>query len=176
MADIERFMRGAHIVSRLVEQILERGYLRRASRDRVTFDQLNILKFLARPPVKLVKHVAGFLSASYAAASKAVDRLEAKGLVRCATCERDRRAEVVEVTPKGQRLIRTYERYKRNRLRVALRGRNPDELAEGLERVIVALMREREVAGNPCLGCGAYYASECVSRAHGHPCAAAACE
>jgi DNA-binding MarR family transcriptional regulator len=176
MADIERFMRDAHILARLVEQILERGYLERASRDSVTFDQLNILKFLARPPRKLVKHVAGFLSASYAAASKAVDRLEAKGLVTCATYEKDRRAETVDVTPKGHRLIRTYERYKRARLKAALRGESSDQLAEGLERVIVALMRERTVTGNPCLGCGAYYAEQCVSRAHGHPCAAASCE
>jgi DNA-binding MarR family transcriptional regulator len=168
--DLERFLRDAHIVARLVQQVLEEGYLRLAARDGVTFDQLNILKFLDRPGPVLVKHVAGFLSASYAAASKAVSRLVKKGVVRCTPYAGDRRAEVVQVTPKGRELIRKYERLKEERLRQVLRGESPERLAKGLEDVIALLMRERAVTGNPCLGCGAYYARECVSRTHGHPC------
>ncbi|MBI2931672.1 MAG: winged helix-turn-helix transcriptional regulator [Planctomycetes bacterium] len=167
---LERFMRDAHILARLVEQILERGYLRRAAPDDVTFDQVNILKFLSRPQPVLVKHVAAFLNASYAAASKAVTRLEKKGLVQTEPYGPDRRAEVVEVTPEGRRIIRAYERYKQARLKSLLAGHAPDRLAKGLEAVIAVLLRERGIAGHPCLGCGAYYARRCVSREYGQPC------
>ena len=170
--EVERFLRDAHIFARLVEQILEDGYLRQSSGDKITFAQLNILKFLDRPGPMLIKHVAGVLSASYAAASKAVTRLEKKKLVRCATLPTDRRAEAVDVTARGHALIRDYERTKESRLRQILRGQSPDRLSKNLEEIIALLMRERAVTGNPCLGCGAYYAPECVSRAHGHPCAA----
>ncbi len=170
--DVQRFLRDAHILARLVEQVLEDGYLRLATRDGITFDQLNILKFLNRPGPVLIKHVAGFLSASYAAASKAVTRLEKKKLVTTSTFERDKRAAAVTVTAKGHDLVRRYERTKEARLRLMLRRDSPEKLAKGLEDVIVLLMRERAVTGNPCLGCGAYYAGECVSRAHGQVCAA----
>lgn len=168
--DLERFLRNSHIYARLVEQILEQGYLRQASGDALTFDQLNILKFLARPGPSLVKDVARFIDASYPAASKAVTRLEKKKLVTCVRYGPDRRAELVEVTPKGRKLIQRYERLKQTRLKSALRGKELGDISRGLERAIALLMRERSVAGNPCLGCGAYYAKSCVVRAHGQAC------
>ncbi|MBI4564572.1 MAG: winged helix-turn-helix transcriptional regulator [Planctomycetes bacterium] len=166
----ERFLRNAHILARLVEHVFERGYLRRASRDTITFGQLNILKFVARPGRSLVKDVARFLNASNAAASKAVSRLERKGLAKCTRYPGDRRAERVEATPRGLALIRKYERVKKSRLKTMLKGRMPDELSKDLERVIALLMRDRAFAGNPCLGCGAYYSRACMVRAFGQHC------
>ena len=168
--EVERFLRNTHILARLVEQIFETGYLRRTSGEAVTFDQLNILKFLSRPQTTLVKDVARFLNASNAAASKAVSRLVQKRWARTSTYGADRRAEVVRLTPKGMTLVREYEELKRKRLQLLLRPGEAQSLSEGLERVIAVLMREREMAGNPCLGCGAYYSQECVVRLHGQTC------
>jgi DNA-binding MarR family transcriptional regulator len=174
-ADLERFLRDAHIFARLVEQILEAGYLEKASGDRLTFGQLNILKFLARPGRKLIKDVAGFLNASYAAASKAVSRLEKKKLVRTRTWGEDARAELVEVTAKGHQLIEGYERYKAGRLETSLKGEDLELAARGLEQAIGFLMRDRDVAGNPCLACGVYYSKSCVSRLFGARCPMESC-
>jgi DNA-binding MarR family transcriptional regulator len=165
-----RLMRNSHVLARLVEQVLEEGYLRQACRAAVTFDQLNILKFLNTPGVKLVKDVARFLNASYAAASKAVSRLKRKGWVRTKTCGTDRRAEIVEVTGRGGALIRKYEALKAKRVSALLRGVDADRLSGSLEQLIAVLLRERARAGDPCLGCGAYYARQCVVRAHGYSC------
>lgn len=166
----ERFLRNAHIFARLVEQILEHGYLHRSSNGTATFDQLNILKFLDRPGVRLVKDVAHFLNASYAAASKAVSRLQKKGWVATSADSHDHRALRVAVTPAARSLIRKYERLKLSRLRKMTTGEDIDRLSKTLEVAIAALMKERSMAGNPCLGCGAYYAKECVVRAHGQSC------
>lgn len=168
--DLQRFLRDAHILARLVEHVLEEGYLREATSDPVTFDQLNILKFLARPTRSLIKDVARFLNASYAAASKAVSRLTKKKLVRAVTWGEDRRAELLTVTAKGRALIAQYEKTKAQRLLELMRGENVGEIAAGLEKAIGVLIRERVVAGNPCLGCGAYYSRDCMVRAHGFAC------
>ncbi len=165
-----RFLRDAHILARLVEQIFERGYLRQVAGPRLTFDQLNVLKFLNRPGLRLVRDVSHFLNASYAAASKAVTRLERKGLVTRSNHPHDRRAERLDVTPKGKHVIGRYEELKKARLRELARDEDLDGLSKALETVIALLMRERSSAGNPCLGCGAYYARECVVRAHGQHC------
>lgn len=157
-------------MARLVEQTLEEGYLRLAAGDRVTFGQLNILKFLARPGTFFIKDVARFLNASEAAASKAVDRLEARGWVTHRPHGADRRAEVLHVTARGRALIRRYEKLKSDRVRALLEGEDLEALSGGLERAIAVLMRERGAIGNPCLGCGAYYSPNCIVRALGHYC------
>lgn len=167
---IYRFLRDIHVVARLVEQTLEEGYLKLAAGDRVTFGQLNILKFLARPGTFFIKDVARFLNASEAAASKAVSRLEARGWVTHRPHGADRRAEVLRVTARGRALIRHYEKLKAARVRALLEGENVEALAQGLERAIAVLMKERGAIGNPCLGCGAYYSSHCIVRALGHYC------
>ncbi|MBI2899786.1 MAG: winged helix-turn-helix transcriptional regulator [Planctomycetes bacterium] len=168
--DVQRFLRNAHILARLVERVLEIGYLKQASGDALTFDQVNLLKFLARPRKFRVKDVAHFLNASHPAASKAVSRLARKGAVHLSTDPDDRRAERIRVTPRGQRWVDGYERTKEARIHNLMKGRNPRQLAEGIERVIDALLLERSVVGNPCLGCGAYFGEECVVRAHGQTC------
>lgn len=167
---IYRFLRDIHVVARLVEQTLEEGYLKLAAGDRVTFGQLNILKFLARPGTFFIKDVARFLNASEAAASKAVSRLEARGWVTHRPHGADRRAEVLRVTARGRALVRRYEKLKAARVRALLEGENAEALAQGLERAIAVLMKERGAIGNPCLGCGAYYSSHCIVRALGHYC------
>jgi DNA-binding MarR family transcriptional regulator len=169
-ADLERFLRNAHLTARLVERVLESGYLQRAAGDAVTFDQLNVLKFVARPGPVRVKDVARFLDASVAAASKAVARLQRKKLVRIAPYASDRRSGLVELTATGRAVVGRYERFKKGRLRALLGTRSADRLSRSLEEVVEVLLRERPLAGNPCLGCGAYYARECVVRAHGQAC------
>ncbi len=168
--DLNRFLRDAHVLARLVEQVLEAGYLRVAADDAVTFDQLNILKFLLRPIPSLVKDVARFLNASYAAASKAVSRLEKKKLVRTSRYGPDGRAELLTVTARGRSLVRKYETIKARRLKTLLGDTDLKRMTLGLEEAIALLLRERAVAGNPCMGCGAYYAKQCIVRMHGQTC------
>ena len=67
-------------------------------------------------------------------------------------------------------MIRAYERLKRRRLGALFHNGEMEVLTQDLERGIAILMRERSVVGNPCLGCGAYYAKACVVRAHGQTC------
>lgn len=169
--DVERFLRNTHILSRLVEQIFETGYLKKTSGDAVTFDQLNILKFLLRPQITLVKDVARFLNASCAAASKAVSRLERKELVRVEPYEKDRRAECIEVTPRGKGLVKKYETLKAARVKSLLKGVDAGSISKAIEQAIGLIIKERGIANDPCLGCGAYYAKSCVVRAHGQRCA-----
>src|SRR3990172_3780901 len=134
--DLERFLRNVHLLARLVHQVLETGYLKKVSPNGLTFDQLNILKFLSRPSPCLVKDVSFFLNASYAAASKAVTRLEKKGLIRKRTLGSDRRAEGVEVTSSGHSYVPKYEKVKSERLAVLLKDSDVVALADELEKVI----------------------------------------
>lgn len=173
MKDVQqRFLRNAHILARLVEHVLENGYLREATDDAVTFDQINIIKFLANRRISLVKDVAHFLNASYAAASKAVSRLSRKGMITTATSTADRRAEELTVTAKGKQMVTRYERLKAKRLDELLKNHDVGALSAGLEQTIAILSRDHQIAGDPCLGCGAYYSQECIGRELGYNCRA----
>lgn len=169
-AELNRFLRDAHVLARLVERILEDGYLREANGDKITFGQINLLKFLTRPGPNLIGDVARFLNASYAAASKAVTRLEKKGCARSTVSKQDRRAQNVKVTARGHAMIKKYEKVKTHRLTALLGAENPEALSQGLENVISILIRERGAAGSPCLGCGVYSETECVVHQYNQAC------
>jgi DNA-binding MarR family transcriptional regulator len=168
-----RLLRDSHIFSFLVRSQLEEGYLRESVGASVTFTQLNILKMIATSGRHHVGDVAHFLDASYAAASKLVDRMKARKLIRGTPFAGDRRAEVLELTPAGRGVIEKYEKHKLSKLRQKLRGVGAPEmekLSGALERLLGLLLEGRDLVQRACLQCGAYYSTGCLVRETGADC------
>jgi DNA-binding MarR family transcriptional regulator len=87
-----------------------RGRVRDAAREHgLTFPQAMCLKFLGERGPCMASDLAAELAATPGNVTGVLDRLEEQGLVVRRRDEQDRRALRLELTPKGQRLVRAFE-------------------------------------------------------------------
>jgi len=164
--ELVRFFRNAHLVRVLVDEIMEQGFLAQTCAD-VSFEELNLLKFIARPTETYIGHLRRFRGVSFAAISKSISKLDSAGLVKKNFRGKDHRAGLLSLTKKGKEVVRKYESLKVRRMKACLRDVSPREISSistSLEKVIDLLMSERPFVGDPCLGCGAYYSDTCQAR------------
>lgn len=163
-ARLHRLLRYSHIFSSAVREILESRYLVQVSDNALTLHQFHLLKLIGLNGRQHVGEVAEFLGVSAPAASKNIDRLESLGLVERGSCEDDRRATLLSVSPKGRNLIRRYEDLKKRRLSPVLAKFDTaeiDHLAKLLERFSVQLFEHERAEDGFCLRCAAYCQPGC---------------
>lgn len=119
----------------------------RTDLNRITVNQARIFGYLFRQrsggePVR-IKTLAHDLDVSSAAASQAVDRLVAWGMVERTVDPDDRRAVRLSFTPKGDALLRRHEQ-RAEELLDSVRGTCTPEDFEVFGRVLAALVAELE--------------------------------
>lgn len=83
-----------------------RAELRRRASDRLSFTQTRTLGFLNKTPGSSVSDVAEVLGVGIPTASKVVDELVQRDLLRRVTCEMDRRRVELSVTDEGDAAFR----------------------------------------------------------------------
>lgn len=176
-----RLVRSTHLFASSVREALEEEPLRRVTPFPLTLSHVHLLKLVARRGRHQVGQVAHFLGVSPPAATRNVDKLERLGLLSRLPRQGDRRATLVAVSPKARRLVRDYERAKRERLAPVLATFAPEEVRQFaglLERFAVALFTPDARGDRVCLRCGAYLDAGCpIARVRGgcpYPDAAAA--
>ena len=104
MGLINDFLGSVRILSTTIDEWMETE-LKEISDGRVTPSQMKVLKLVARTNARRIGDVADFLAVSNAAASKAVDRLVRRGLLRRTESAADRRAVELSLTPEGRTLL-----------------------------------------------------------------------
>jgi len=166
-----RFLRCSHIFAATVREVLEVKPLRKVSREPLTVSQFHLLKLMSAEGRHQVGDVADFLGVTPPAATKNIDKLQRLGLVDRRPFQGDRRATLLSVSPKGRRLVRSYEALKRRWLRPVLARFQPaevDQLTALLERFSASLLHEEAPGPGVCLRCAAYVERDCpVSRIRG---------
>jgi DNA-binding MarR family transcriptional regulator len=163
---LQDFLGSAQICISAVNDLLE-GQLRGLGGPKVTFSQLKLLKMVSLTEDYTISNVAGYLGVTNAAASKAVDRLVRRRLLKRSEAENDRRAVRLSLTEKGRRLLAGYER-KVDRVLASLFGQFPPrrlrETAELLDRLSVSIVgRDGEQEGF-CFRCGIHFRERCLFR------------
>jgi DNA-binding MarR family transcriptional regulator len=162
----------ADAVDRLMQERLEavvgfRGWLARAT-EQLSFSQLKLLKLVARTEAYNISQVAAFMGVSNAAASKAVDRLVRRKLLRRSESEGDRRAVELAVTDEGRRILEQYDAVTTRTLGEIFRDFPADELqqaADLLDQLSVSLVERGNVDDEEaCFRCGVYFREECLLR------------
>jgi DNA-binding MarR family transcriptional regulator len=168
---LRRFLRCSHIFDAAVQAIGDPRGLPGFADSQLTLPQLHLLKALAQDGQHRVSDVAAFLGVTSPAATKCVDKLERLGLVKRAPCAGDRRATLLEASAAARRLVRDYDRVKRERLSPILSVFAPqeiDQLIDLLERFAVELCSREDPASGTCLWCGAYFEDDCpIARTRG---------
>lgn len=161
------FLGSAHIFASAVEEVLEKSLLEETAGRRLTLSQFKLLKMVAATEAQTITDVALFLGVSNAAASKAVDKLVRRKLLRRAEGQPDRREICLSLTEPSRRLLAAYEDKKEQRLADVFGGFPKDELrrtARLLDRLSAELMDHHAKREEICLQCGIYFRDHCVVR------------
>jgi DNA-binding MarR family transcriptional regulator len=159
------FLSSARAFAWSVRQILEKHVLQEVAGDKLTFAQLKLLYLVAHTDEHTtVGDVAAFLEISAASASKAVDKLVRRRLLRRAEVQQDRRSSQLSLTEASRKLLEAYETARDERAAAAFAQFSPEELdrmAELLDRLAGALVHP--LAGTPhvCMQCEIYYRDRC---------------
>ncbi len=169
--EYRRLLRFSHTLGSLLREILEDRFLAETCPLHLSRVQFCFLKLVTLLPDPAVGDVGRRLGVSAAAASKAVDRLEALGLVARRPCPGDRRVTRVRPTPAGRRLVADFERLKSSQVAPVMATLGDDrcrELCDLLEEVCVGLMAGQTHHRSACLRCSGYFDPDCsIRRVHG---------
>lgn len=166
MGLINDFLGSVRILSTTIDEWMEQE-LREVTDDRVTPSQLKVLKLVARTNARRIGDVADFLAVSNAAASKAVDRLVRRGLVRRTEAASDRRAVELSLTPEGRTLLAQYEAATSQVLKELFGDLDQDQLrdtARFLDRLSTDVVKTGRVRDGICLRCGIHFRDRCILR------------
>jgi DNA-binding MarR family transcriptional regulator len=109
-------------------EVVDQALLRDVAAGQLTPAQLKVLKLISQADKPTVGAVATFLGVSYAAASKAIDRLVRRGFLRRAEGKQDRRASELELTREGVRMLAAFATVRNRRLAEVFERFSPKEL------------------------------------------------
>ena len=167
LREIDDFLGSAHVFASAVTDIVEQGLLEKASDGQVTAAQMKLLKLVAMTDSYTLGDVASFLRVSNAAASKAVDRLVRRDLLRRTEDQKDRRVLHLHLTQPGRRLLAVYESARQRKLQSIFVQFPPEELrraSELLDRLSANLVDHSSDPEELCLKCGIYFRERCLMR------------
>jgi len=158
------FLSSARVFAWSVREVIERTVLREVAGDKLTFSQLKLLYLVAHTDVMTIGDAAAFLGVTCGAASRAVEKLVQRRLLRRTTPAEDRRAFHLSLTEASRRLMEAYQAARDQRTRMALQQFPPEELrrtAELLDRLAGAIVHSTDHAGAVCMQCEIYYRDHC---------------
>jgi DNA-binding MarR family transcriptional regulator len=167
---IQDVLGSAHIFSSAVNDLMQER-LHAIISEQLTFSQIKLLKLIARSGTYNISQVASFLAVSSAAASKAVDRLVRRNLLRRTEAESDRRAVEVALTSEGKRVLGEYERVTNQVLEEIFGAVPPEglrEIAEHLDHLSIRLVNHEGGKDEACFRCGIYFRDKCLLRSEAH--------
>jgi DNA-binding MarR family transcriptional regulator len=155
------------VFSSAMREVLEEKLLRETARGRLTFSRLKLLKLVAFTDSHTIGEVAAFLGVSNTAASKAVDKLVRRRLLRRTEAHADRRASELSLTGEGRRLLSAYEAARDKKLTEIFSTSVPEQLSETAARLDRLTANIVDHTANPqdlCLQCGIYFREKCRLR------------
>ena len=167
LREIEDFLGSAHVFASAIADIIEQGLLEKVTQGQVTASQMKLLKLVAMTDSYTLGDVAAFLRVSNAAASKAVDRLVRRNLLRRIEDQKDRRVLRLHLTPASRRLLAAYERARQRKLQSIFAQFPPEELrrvSELLDRLAADIVDHTSNPEELCLKCGIYFRDHCLVR------------
>ncbi len=164
---INEFLGSMHVFHSVVADVIENNLLRDVTGGRMTFPQLKLLRIVALEAVRSISEVAAFLGVSKAAASKSVDGLVRRRLLKRTEGKPDRRSIHVSLTAQGRRLMTAYDRARDARLGALFSEFTAAELAHTaklLDRLSARLADDEAHSTEICHQCSIYFRERCHVR------------
>ncbi len=158
--------RGAQLFTAAASEVLERRALAEAAGRPISVTEWKLLRWVAVTEHHALADVAALLGISNAAASRAVDKLVRRALLKRSESAADRRVMELSLTPAAVRLLKSVEEARTARLKQAARFAPEDTVraSELLERAAAVLLHQSGAGQGLCLRCGIYFRPECLLR------------
>lgn len=164
---VSDFLGSIQIFSTAVNDLLEER-LRNVSGTGITFSQIKLLKLVAMTEGHSISDVAAYLGVSNAAASKAVDRMVRRGMLRRTEAESDRRAVELSLTAEGRAVVEAYDLATQEALTELFGSLTPEtlkEITKTLDQLSVAIFnRDSRGSDEVCFRCGIHFRERCLLR------------
>jgi DNA-binding MarR family transcriptional regulator len=164
---VNDFLGSTRVFSSGLNQVIEKKLLREITGGQITFSQFKLLRLVALQGPHMLGDVAAFLGISPAAASKAVDKLVRRKLLRRTEAHPDRRAIELSLTEASRRLLAGYETARSKKLGKIFSQVSPAELHRTtglLDRLSADLIDHNLASEEVCMDCGVYLREECLLR------------
>ena len=164
---IGELLGSVEVFSSAIRHVLEEKLLRETARGRLTSSRLKLLKLVAFTDSHTIGEVAAFLGVSNTAASKAVDKLVRRRLLRRTEGHTDRRASELSLTGEGRRLLSAYEAARDQKLTEIFNACVPEQLCgtvDTLDRLSANIVDHTANPQDICLQCGIYFREKCRLR------------
>lgn len=158
------FLSSARVFAWSVREVIERTVLREVAGDKLTFSQLKLLYLVAHTDVLNIGDAAAFLGVTCGAASKTVDKLVRRRLLRKVAPAEDRRSFRLSLTEASRKLMEAYQTARDYRTNLALKQFPPEELrrtSELLDRLAGAIVSSSADPDAVCMQCEIYFREHC---------------
>ena len=159
------FLSSARVFAWSVREVLEKLVISEIAGEKLTFPQLKLLYLVAHTDEHTtISDAAAFLGISPAAASKAVDKLVKRRLLKRAEIQEDRRSSQLSLTEQSRRLLEAYEAARNHLAAKAFDQFSPQELqktSELLDRLAGAFVQQGADPEHVCLQCEIYFREKC---------------
>ena len=165
------FLSSARVFAWSVREVIERTVLREVAGKNFTFSQLKLLYLVAHTNTLNISDAATFLGVSPAAASKAVDKLVRRRLLRRAETQQDRRTSNLSLTETGRKLMEAYIAARDLRARAVFSQFSAEELrhtSEVLDRMAGMITSSGADPNAVCMQCEIYFRENCGFQKYGH--------
>ena len=158
------FLSSARVFAWSVREVIEKKILRDVAGEKLSFPQLKLLYLVAHTDDHIISDAADFLGISNAAASKAVEKLVRRRLLRRVEVQADRRSSQLFLTEAGRRLIEAYETARDELVARVFAQLSPGDLrqtAEILDRLAGVIVSHGADPDAICLQCEVYVREQC---------------
>jgi DNA-binding MarR family transcriptional regulator len=158
------FLSSARVFAWSVREVIEKKILRDVAGEKLSFPQLKLLYLVAHTDDHIISDAAAFLGVTNAAASRAVDKLVCRKLLRRTEVRADRRSSQLYLTEAGRRLIQAYEAARDKLVAKVFAQFSPEELrqtAEILDRLAGVIVSHGTDPEAICLQCEVYVRDNC---------------
>jgi DNA-binding MarR family transcriptional regulator len=163
---IYEFLSGARVFAKAVRDVIEGSVLQEIAGAKLSMPQLKLLYLVSHVDSVSIGEAAAFLGVSSSAASKTVEKLVRRRLLRRNDIQKDRRSSHLSSTESSRRLLQMYEDARNQKAIEVFSQYSPDVLrhiAELLNHLAcgIASQRAGTAENAACMQCEIYYRNEC---------------
>jgi len=163
---IYEFLSAARVFAKAVRDVIEGAVLEGVAGTKLSLTQLKLLYLVVHAESVTIGEAALFLGVSSPAASKTVEKLVRRKLLRRNDTQTDRRSSNLSLTESGRRLLQTYEEARNKKAVEIFSQYSPDVLrhtAELLDNLAcgIASQRSDKPKDDLCMQCEIYYREDC---------------
>lgn len=160
------FLCSARVFARAVRDVIEADILREVAGDKLTMPHLKLLYLVAQTDSVTIGDAATFLGVSSPAASKTVEKLVQRRLLRRTDIRNDRRSSELSLTELGRKILEAYETARNQKASDIFSQYSPEvlrETAEVLDHLAsgIASQGAEFKKQNICLQCEIYFRKHC---------------